>query len=192
MTLGAGQASLGDTANWTTSDLDTWVYTNAVSPGSHAAAPSFFGGVTVNQSTQRLNPARSPNRPGWGWCYSPSIRLINYGGAACGRYQINSVTFKATWTYDSDPNSLFYTDTPVSQQQILAEVSSGSLSRQKPMELYGAGLRVDNRLRIWWRKAGPPLFDEGTHPYTASDGGSLIYPIVGSTYAAGYVRGCIE
>lgn len=135
-TLGIGQASPGDTANWTTSDLDTWVYENAVSAGTHQLAPTFFGGVTVNSSTQQFDPSTlaQPARLGTDlFAFNTASKIT--AGLSPSRYQINSVTMKATWTYDSDPNQLIYTDAPVSQQQILAEVSSGNVSRQKPMEL---------------------------------------------------------
>src|ERR1700749_4101062 len=121
-TLDAGQAALGDTASWATSDLDTWVYENAVSPGTHQLAPTFFGGLTVNPDTGQFNPstASDPSRLGMDlFAFNTSTKITS--GLSAARYQVNSVTMKATWTYDSDPNSLFYTDSPVSQRQILSE-----------------------------------------------------------------------
>ena len=149
--------------------------------------PSFFGGVTVNQSTGQFDPstAADPARLGTVlYAFNTGNKIT--AGLPAAHYLISSVTFKATWTYDSDPNSLFYTVAPVSQQQILAEVSSSSVNRQKPMELYGAGLRGGyTGYDFNGVNAGPPLFNEGTHPYNASDGGSLIYPIVGSSTQPG-------
>ncbi len=187
-TLGAGQASLGDTATWAKSDLDTWVYENAVSPGIHQLAPTFFGGVTVNQVTGQFDPstASQPARLGTDLIAFNTATNITPGLAAT-RYQVNSVTMKATWTYDSDPNQLFYSTSPVSQQQILSEVVNGTPSRQKPMELYGAALR-DGYTGYEFgvgTTAGPPLYDEGTHPYSGANGESVVYPIVGSSTQAG-------
>src|SRR4051812_20285437 len=105
-TLGIAQASLGDAANWTTSDLDTWFYTNGVSPGARALAPSFFGGVTVNPNTQQFDPATStdPARLGMAlFAFNTSSTIAS--GLPASRYQVNSVTMTATWTYDSDPNT---------------------------------------------------------------------------------------
>lgn len=187
-TLGSGQASLGDTATWATSDLDTWVYENAVSPGTHQLAPTFFGGRTINQATQQFNrsTASDPARLGTDlFAFNTATKITS--GLAATRYQINSVTMKATWTYDSDPNSLQYTDSPVSQQQILSEVANNNPSRQKPMELYGAALR-DNYTGYEFgtgTTAGPPLYDEGTSPYTGANGESVVYPVVGSATQSG-------
>ena len=57
------------------------------------------------------------------------------------RYQINSVTFKATWTYNFDTATLYYTTTPISQPEMLAEVAASNVTSQKPFELYGVGFR---------------------------------------------------
>ena len=185
--LAARQVSLGDSANWATSDLDTWDYENAVSPGTHALAPTFFGGLTVNPSTQQFNPSTvsDPSRLGMVLvAFNTSSKITP--GLPANRYQINSVTMKATWTYDSDPNSLFYTNEPVAQSEILNEVSNNTDNRQKPMELYGAGLCAGyTGYEFSGGTAGPPLVDEGTHPYSAPDGGSIMYPIVGSTSQPG-------
>ncbi|HEX4414901.1 MAG TPA: hypothetical protein VH107_14800 [Lacipirellulaceae bacterium] len=182
VTLAVTQVSLGGTANWATSDLDTWDYENAVSPGSHSLAPTFFGGLSVNPDTQQFNPSpvSEPARLGMALIAFDTTSKIAPGLSA-SRYQVNSVTMKATWTYDSDPNSLLYTNQPVTQAQILNEVMSGVDNRQKPMELYGVGLRAGyTGYEFGSGTAGPPLVDEGTHPYSAADGGSIVYPIIGN------------
>lgn len=178
-----GPAVHATTAEWTTSNLDSWYYTNATSPGIRALAPTFLGGVTVDETTQQFEPStvQDPARLGETLFAFNTSTLITPNLPA-NRYQINSVTFKTTWTYDSDPKKLLYQDTLISQPQILAEVSSGNVTRQKPMELYGVGLRAGyTGYEFSNATAGPPLLDETTHPYTASDGGYIAYPIVGST-----------
>ncbi len=181
-TLGNVAASLGDTANWTTSNLDVWFYTNAVSSGSRALAPTFLGGVAVNQDTQQFEPSTvtEPARLGTTLLAFDTSSMINIG-LASNRYQVNSVTLKATWTYDSDPNMLLYQNTPITQAEMLTEVSSGNVTRQKPFELYGVGLRAGyTGYEFSGATPGPPLVDELTHPYSASDDGYIVYPIVGS------------
>jgi hypothetical protein len=178
-TMAAAHAA---TATWTTSNLDEFAYTNAVSPGSRALAPSVLGGVTYNTTTQQFETStvESPARAGMALIAFNTTTNIA-AGLDPSRYQINSVTFKATWTYDSDTNALFYRDTAVSQAELLAEAAANGYTRQKPLELYGVGLRAGyTGYEFGNGTAGPPLVDEITHPYTAPDGGYIAYPVVGS------------
>jgi hypothetical protein len=175
------------TANWATSGLDMWFYTNAVSPSSRALAPTFLGGVSINPQTQQFNPltVTDPARLGMALLAFDTSTQITPKLPA-GQYQINSVTFKATWTYDSDPNKLLYRDTPVSQSEMLAEVAGNNVTRQKPMELYGAGLRQGYTGYQFGNTTGSgPLLSESTGPYSASDGGYVAYPTVGSATQTG-------
>ena len=175
--------ALASTANWEKSDLDTWFYGNAVGPGTRALAPSFLGGVTVNETTQQFDPstASGPARAGMALlAFNTSGKITS--GLPANQYQINSVTLTATWTYDSDTNALLYDDAPISQSQVLAEALSGNYSRQKPMELYGVGLKPGyTGYEFIGATMGAPLLDEITHPYTGVGGGPIAYPIVGSS-----------
>src|SRR6188768_673162 len=60
----AAPAACATTASWSSSNLDVWFYTNASSAGSRALAPTFLGGVAVDETTQQfeqhtaLDPAR--------------------------------------------------------------------------------------------------------------------------------------
>jgi hypothetical protein len=181
----ATPAACATTANWTASDLDVWFYTNASSAGSRALGPTFLGGVVVNETTQQFeqHSALDPARLGTTLiAFNTSTQVA--AGLAANRYQVNSVTLTATWTYDFDPHTLYYEDTPVSQAQILAEYASGNVSSQRPMELFGVGLSPNYAgFEFSGATAGPPLVDELTHPYTSS--GYVAYPVVGSATEAG-------
>src|SRR6187551_3703206 len=123
-TLGAAvPAARGATADWTTSDLDVFFYVRAVSAGAHTTAPSFTGGLTINPSTQQFDPrlVSVPARAGMDLTAFKTASLIT-PNLPPSRYQVNSVTFKATFTYSMDPVHLIYQDTPISQSQMLAEV----------------------------------------------------------------------
>jgi hypothetical protein len=178
------------TAQWATSILDSWYYINATSPGTRALAPTFLGGVSIDETTQQFEPntLTDPARLGSAlFAFNTSTWVTP--GLAANQYQIESVTFTATWTYDSDPKRLQYEDTPVTQQQILSEVASGNATNRKPLELYGVGLRAGyTGYEFSGAAPGPPLLDESTHPYTAGDGGYIAFPVVGSgTVPGAYV-----
>jgi len=190
-TLGAAvPAARGATADWTTSDLDVFFYVRAVSAGAHTTAPSFTGGLTINPSTQQFDPrlVSEPARAGMDLTAFKTASLIT-PNLPPSRYQVNSVTFKATFTYSMDPVHLIYQDTPISQSQMLAEVADGNVTHQKPMELYGVGFRNGYTGYEFGSTPvfGPPLLDEGTKPYTGSNGsgGYNAYPIVGSSTQQG-------
>ena len=91
----------------------------------------------------------------------------------------------ATWTNDGDTSTaLRYDDAPISHAEILSEYASGSVGRQRPMELYGVGFRGGyTGYEFASGTAGPPRIDEVTHPFSAS--GYIAYPISGDTAQAG-------
>jgi prepilin-type N-terminal cleavage/methylation domain-containing protein/prepilin-type processing-associated H-X9-DG protein len=96
----------------------------------------------------------------------------------------------ATWTKDGATNTtLLYDDAPISQAEVLAEVASGNVSPQRPMELCGVGFRAGySGYEFSGAAAGPPLLDEITHPFSAGDGGYVAYPIVGNADEPGAYR----
>jgi hypothetical protein len=71
---------------------------------------------------------------------------------------------------------------------MLSEVASGNVTRQKPFELYGVGLR-NNYTGYEFSSSpvfGPPLLDEGTKPYPSGLGYNA-YPVVGTSTPGTYV-----
>jgi hypothetical protein len=168
------------------SSLDTWFYTNAASPGDRSLGPTFLGGVVVNGS-QQFAPLThdDPSRLGaplFAFNTSPHIEA----GHSAERYQINAVTFTATFTYDFDPKKLQYTHDPITHQQILSEYVNGPVTRRRPMELYGVGFRAGyTGFEFAAPPAVPELLDEVTHPYSAPDGGYIAYPIVREAASGG-------
>jgi hypothetical protein len=182
---GTAPAARAATAEWLSSNLDLWTYPNGISVGARALAPSFLGGVSINESTQQFDPLSSgaPSRLGTALiAFNTALNVTPMLDPS--RYKVNSVTFKATWTYDGDTHALQYRDTPVTQPEILAEALSGSFSSQMPLELYGVGLTpAYTGYEFSATTIGPPLYDEQTSPYET--GSYNAYPIVGSTAQPG-------
>ena len=79
-----------------------------------------------------------------------------------------------------------YDDSPITHTDIFAEVSGGSITAQRPMELYGVGFRGGyTGYEFSAVTAGAPLLDEITHPFSASDGGYVAYPVIGDASQPG-------
>ena len=173
-------------ATWTNADLDLWVYNNASQPGAANAAPTWLNEVTVNSETHQFNTfgVDNPARLGTAlFAFNAGAQITP--GLAANRYQINSVTFKATCEFAGGQTPLYET-AAVSQSQILSEYTTGSVSWQKPMELYGVGFRAGYTGYEFTNGApGPPLLDEIAHPY--SSGGYAVYPVVGTSTPDTYV-----
>ena len=182
-------AARGATADWTTSNLDVFFYNMAVGAGTRSMAPSFTGGLTINPSTQQFDPRTvlEPARLGTDLtAFNTALSITP--NLAPSRYQINSVTFKATWTYALDPGTLYYTTTPVTQPEMLAQVAANNVTTQKPFELYGVGFRNGYTGFDLPGPAvlGPPLLDEGTKPYPSGQGYNA-YPVIGTNTPGTYV-----
>ncbi len=189
ITLGSAlPAARGATATWATSNLDVFFYNQAVSAGTRSMAPSFTGGLTIDPSTQQFDPRTvlEPARFGADLtAFNTSTEITP--SLSPSRYQINSVTFKATWTYNFDESTLYYTTTPVTQPQILAEVAATSVSTQKPFELYGVGFRNGyTGYEFSSPTPGPPLLDELTKPYPSGQGYNA-YPVIGTNTPGTYI-----
>jgi prepilin-type N-terminal cleavage/methylation domain-containing protein/prepilin-type processing-associated H-X9-DG protein len=171
-----------ETASWTSSNLDTFCYVNAASHGLRALASTFTGGLEIDLQNGEFIPrsAQDPARVGMAIVAFDTSTLID-AGLGADRYQVTSVKMTATWTRDGDPNTqLLYDNEPIDQDGILAEVASGSVTSQRPFELYGVGFRDGyDGFEFSTATPGPPLFDEATHPYSAGDDGYIAYPIVG-------------
>ena len=138
----------------------------------------FLGGAAVNEDTQQFEPSTvtDPARLGTTLLAFDTSSMVNMG-LASNRYQVNSVNLKATWTYDSDPNVLLYQNTPITQAEMLTEVSSGDVTRKSRSSCMASGLRRLHRLRVQRRNsraaAGgrtyPSLFGERRRLYRLPD-----------------------
>lgn len=167
------------TATWQSSGLDLWFYTNAISAGGRVISPTFLGPAVVNETTMQFDPlpASEPARLGT-MLVAFDTSLFIEAGLAANRYQINSVTVQATWSYEGSSSTLYYQNTPITQGEVLAEYASGNVTSQRPMELYGVGFRNGyTGYEFDGATSGPPLMDEITHPYTS--GSYNAYPLVG-------------
>jgi prepilin-type N-terminal cleavage/methylation domain-containing protein len=183
VTLSAASAA---TATWNSSNLDVFFYPNAVSAGQRALGPSFTGGLEIDSQSGQFVPrsVQDPARNG--------VTLIAFDtssqiepGLAPDLYEVSSVKITATWTNDGDTSTaLRYDDAPISHTDILSEYASGSVTKQRPMEVYGVGFRSGyTGYEFANGAAGPPLLDEVTHPYPA--GGYIAYPISGDAAQPG-------
>ena len=169
------------TASWAQSDLDLWFYTNTDDAGQRFLAPTFSNLYSVNSQTQQFEPSTLSDTSRLG----TALFAFNTGSSITAnlpvnRYQINSVTFTATMTYDGSPKKVKYDDSPISQPELLSEyLPGGTVSAQRPMELYGIGLRAGyTGYEFGSNVSGPPLVDEVTSPYTPPAYGYIAYPIV--------------
>ena len=182
----AATAAAAATATWNSSNLDVFFYANAISAGQRALAPSFTGGLEVDEQSGEFIPrsAQDPARAGMALIAFDTTQHIE-PGLAPNRYEVTAVKMTATWTNDGDTSTaLRYDDAPITHAEILSEYASGSVSRQRPMELYGVGFRGGyTGYEFASGTAGPPLFDEVTHPFSAS--GYIAYPISGDVAQAG-------
>ena len=185
--LTASPSAWAVTASWTSSNLDAFSYPNAVSAGMRALAPTFTGGLEIDSQRGEFVPrsAQDPARTGTAiLAFDTSTQIET--GLSPARYTINSVTVTATWTKDGTNVSLRYTDEPLDQEGVLTEYVSQSVSTERPMELYGVGFRDGyTGFEFAGAAAGPPLFDELIHPFSAGDRGYIAYPVTGSATEPG-------
>ena len=174
----------GVLVEWQTSNLDIFFYNQASSAGSRKTAPSFLGDVRIESGQFVPRVVTEPARFGadlTAFQTFPQVPKLTDPS----RYQINSVTFKATWTYSMDPNMLQYQDTLVTQQDMFNEVNNGNVTRQKPFELYGVGFRKGyTGYEFSSPTPGTPLLDELTSPYAGGNGPNA-YPLIGSATQPG-------
>jgi prepilin-type N-terminal cleavage/methylation domain-containing protein/prepilin-type processing-associated H-X9-DG protein len=178
----AAASARAELATWTTSNFDTFCYVNAASHGQRALASTYTGGLTLDEQSGQFLPRSSqdPARLGMAIIAFDTSTQID-AGLGSGRYQVTSLKMTATWTNDGDSNTkLFYENEPLDQDEILGEIASGDVSSRRPMELYGVGFRDGyHGFEFSATTGGPPLLDERTHPFSASDGGYIAYPIIG-------------
>jgi hypothetical protein len=179
--IGQASLALAVTAHWENSDLDVWVY-NQGSGHTRAFGPT-FANEFIDDGTGNLEEKTlfDPARFGTTLlAFNTSTQIT--AGRSPSRYVINSVTVNATITYESDPPSLTYYTQPISHTQIRDEVISGNMTGNRPMELYGAGLRFGyTGYEFTGASAppGPPLIDERVSLFTSASG-YKVFPMVGS------------
>jgi prepilin-type N-terminal cleavage/methylation domain-containing protein len=187
--LALGPPAHADVANWSSSDLDVWFYSNAGSPGGNAYGASWIGGLAIDPETQDFEPHESP--------YSPSRHstlLVAFdtssqitAGLATSRYAISSVTVTVRMWNDQGATAngmIYYDDTPDTRAELLADYLAGDVDSARPIELFGAGFGNDyTGFEFGGSNTGPPLVDEVTSPFAAE--GNAAYPIVGSSAQPG-------
>ncbi len=173
--------AFAETPDWMMPNLDTASYVMMGSPGTRALGSSFAGGLSVNETTGEFEPMMSlssPARAGSSmFAFDTSLHIPPM--LATSQYQVNSVSFQVTMN-DAAGGTINYMDAPISNATVRAEVASGAIT-QRPMELRGVGMRAGfTGYEFTGPSAtlGPPLMDEKTHPYTAPDGGYVVFPIV--------------
>jgi prepilin-type N-terminal cleavage/methylation domain-containing protein len=180
--VGAPAAPAGAaTAEWLTSDFDKWFYTNINGPsvGIRPLGPTWVGDLVLNQSMSEFLPhsASSPSRHGMSLVAFNTASQIE-PGLLPGRYHVNSVVVTLTMQEATNGTAL-YDDTPDSRAELLADIISGDFDVQRPVEMYGVGLRNGYvGFDFGNQSADPTLLDERTHPYSAAGGGYVAYPVV--------------
>jgi hypothetical protein len=186
MLLGS-PAAFAAVANWEQPNLDFYFYTHANS-GSGSQAATFINELEVISQTQQFNPktADDPAR------FSNLMVAFNTGsqiapGRSPSRYVVNSVKLTMTLTYPSETSpKVLFTDQPISQTQILSEVSNGTITRQRPFELYGAGFRAGyTGFDMTNASTSAPLMSEKTGAFSGPGGSYIAYPVVGSASTPG-------
>jgi hypothetical protein len=185
--LSGSPAAFADVANWEQPNLDFYFYNHANS-GSGSQAATFINELEVNPQTQQFEPktADDPAR------FSNVMVAFNTGSPITpdrgpSRYIINSVKLTMTLTYPSETSpKVLYTDQPISQSQILSEISTNSVTRQRPFELYGVAFRAGyTGLDMTNASTSAPLMSEKTGAFSGPEGSYIAYPIVGSDTAPG-------
>ncbi len=168
-------------AHWTEPLVDGESYLRITSPGTRAIGASFAGGLSVVGG--EFVPMTLPDEPARGgtsyFAFNTSPQVTS--GKLPASYKVHSVSFQVTMNDAGEEDATInYTTQPVTIAGLRDEISMGQITKQRPIELWGVGFRSGY---TGWEftgtgaTLGPPLMDEKTHPYTASDGGYVIYPI---------------
>jgi hypothetical protein len=185
-----GSAARATIANWDQPTLDFYFYEHANS-GSGTPASTFINELTVNPQTQQFEPKTADDPARFGnvmVAFNTGTQITT--GRAASRYVINSVKLSMTLTYPSESSPrVLYADQPISQQQILNEVSTGTVTRRRPMELYGTAFRAGyTGFDLTNMSLSAPLMSEKTGAFSGPGSSYIAYPIVGSgTVPGAYV-----
>jgi prepilin-type N-terminal cleavage/methylation domain-containing protein len=182
-------------------DLDMFFYNRAQSSGSRPLASSFAGQLIINAGQFLPRPVDDPARLG-GALIAFQLDVESEEPHLAENFQVNSVSITASWTDDLDdedpeldPYQLYYKSSPISHTDMLAEVQNPPAQPRRPMELYGVGMRDDFfgddfvGYEFGTTEPGAPDIDENIHPYSASDGGYIAYPMVGGQMPGGQWNG---
>lgn len=168
----------GEIATWGQPDIDTWLYSNAITSGAREFAPS-FGGLSVDtQSNQfQTGSASAPTRLGMAMIAFDTHGQIE-SGKSPSRYQINSVTVTA-WGTKTGTGVLSYSEQAYTPASLLADAIDGGLSSQQPVELFGLGFTGGyDGLDLGPNPSSQP-FAESTEPYGGPGDTYLVYPVAG-------------
>jgi hypothetical protein len=172
----------GETAMWNQgADVDAWVYTNNPSGSGVREFSPTFGELAIDPETNAFAPgsATGATRLGMTLMAFETTEQIA-PGLDPSRYSITSVKVTA-WARKTGPmaSTLLYTDQPLTPATLLAEAQSGSISSQKPFELFGVGLRGGYEGFQLGGATGDLLFSEASEPYSGSGHTYVTYPIIG-------------
>jgi len=168
----------GATAEWTEPDIDSWSYVNGGTPGTRIFGPTFSGGFTIDEESNQFvsRTSNDPARLGSSVIAFETSDQIE-AGLAPARYGVTSVS--VTGRVSSGTNGfLLYETEPPTPEGYLADYLEGNLTARQSMELFGVGFRNGYEGFALGPEQNGTLFSEATAPYSASDGGYVVFPAI--------------
>lgn len=170
--------------------IDTFMYHNAEGPGERPDIPTFIGGYELNEDKTALLPfgPGSPARVAMNLSAFDTTTVEIPTGLYPSQYRVTSakVTFKMKSTTGQP---LLFRTTPFDHAEMVSDLAAGAVDTARPMELYGVGFREGF---VGFNFGSPPdalpRFGEGDWPFSASDGGSPMFPIDVDPLRAGKYR----
>jgi prepilin-type N-terminal cleavage/methylation domain-containing protein/prepilin-type processing-associated H-X9-DG protein len=184
-----------EVATWLSPGIDVMCYSQASEPGRELG-PTYTGGLELNAAQTEFLPLGNvaPARLSTAlFAFDTSTSIAP--GLPSNRYQVASVTVSLTMRNGSF-GSLIYDDQPLTNAEMFDSVKNSSPSAQRPIELYGVGFR-DGVTEFDFdydpdATPGEPAdltkFHQKRHPFDATDGGYLTYPVVGDAANPGHYR----
>ncbi len=198
-----GHAAAAAVAAWTEPDFDMFSYQHAHEagpPGVRDLGPTFIGGLDLDSGTGQFKPhtAVTPARLGMSLVAFDTTTHIP-AALNPARYQIQSITVTMTMLNATFPNKqIFYSEATVDYQQLLDEITGGSISSQRPMEMYGVGFRggitgidvgtAPENNQLLHEQAFPGDPESVEDVYSVDDSAYQAYPIVGAPATPGAYR----
>ncbi len=176
----------GDTASWSQTDLDSWVYVNGGSSGTRPWGPSFSGGFSMALQSGQFVPhtASAPARLGSALiAFETSTNIPT--GLLPEQYLVQSVRVTVRVDDSATGADLLYETEPSTPDEMLADFQTGSLDAQEAFELFGVGFRENYEGFALGDNQTGQRFEESTFPYSGSGGSYVVYPTIGSEATAG-------
>ena len=165
------------TAQWMTSGMDLYFYSNALNPGTKGFGPTFANQFETDEQSDEFLPqtADDPARLSMALvAFDTSLHIA--AGLPQSRYHVDAVTM--TFKMESGSGSdLHYDNTPDGRDEVLGQ-ATGDPGR--PAELYGVGFRggYTGYAFSGGSASGPNLFTESVLPTSGPEGSYIAYPIV--------------